>query len=354
MPITIVVGPPCAGKSTHVRENAAPGDVIVDYDLIAEALGSSVPHGSTGAVRDAALAARNAVIQQVLKSASPSWIIHTRPRGELLRQYEEVGVKFVLIDPGKAECLRRADSGERPQETATVIHAWYDNPPEIPHAKGSEKMTDLTKKTLVSPAGADPLAYVMSDETVDRMGDVIEAKGWDLASFQKNPIALFGHDHNFVIGHWTDVKVVGRALVGKLNLLPKGISSRLDEIRAAVDAGILRAVSVGFAADAKMAEPNNTGGFLIRSAELLECSLVAVPANPSALQMAKSLNLTDSACGVIFRPAAAREEAGVSDTEIPQPSETAASGKPSRVVKLGDTARDRAPPFVVREIKRTA
>src|SRR3546814_9550336 len=85
-------------------------------------------------------------------------------------------------------------------------------------------MTELIKKSLASPAGDDPLAYVMSDETVDRMGDVIEAAGWQLKNFVKNPIALFNHDSRFVIGHWTDVKVEGKKLIGKLNLLPKGIS----------------------------------------------------------------------------------------------------------------------------------
>ena len=35
---TVVTGPPCGGKSTHVREHAKPGDLIVDLDLIALAL----------------------------------------------------------------------------------------------------------------------------------------------------------------------------------------------------------------------------------------------------------------------------------------------------------------------------
>ena len=77
-------------------------------------------------------------------------------------------------------------------------------------------MPDLIKKAVASPAGDDPLTFVMSDETVDRMGDVIEAKGWNLRNFVKNPIALFGHDHRFVIGHWTDVKVAGNKLIGRL------------------------------------------------------------------------------------------------------------------------------------------
>lgn len=206
-------------------------------------------------------------------------------------------------------------------------------------------MIDLIKKAIASPPGDDPLTFVMSDETVDRVGDVIEAKGWQLANFQKNPIALFSHRHDFPIGHWTDVKVAGGKLIGRLNLLPKGISERLDEIRAAVEAGVLRAVSVGFTADEEKIERIDTGGYRFRSVELMECSLVAVPANANALQMAKSLNLSDDTQSLIFGNEA--------DPEIPQPEEPAAPGKTARVVKLGEPARARAP-FVIRQIKRTA
>lgn len=156
----------------------------------------------------------------------------------------------------------------------------------------------IIQKSLASEAGSDPLEFVMSDETVDRMGDVIEAKGWRLANFKKNPIALFGHKSDFVIGHWTDVRVEAGRLVGKLKLLPAGISERLDEIRAAVEAGVLRAVSVGFRAIE--AEPIQGKGLRFKASELVECSLVSVPANPNALAVAKSLNLSDDARALIF------------------------------------------------------
>lgn len=161
-------------------------------------------------------------------------------------------------------------------------------------------MADLIRKAVASPLTDDPLTYVMSDETVDRMGDVIEASGWRLDNFVKNPIALFGHDHTFIVGHWTNVKVQGGKLIGKLNLLPAGVSERLDEIRAAVEAGVLRAVSVGFTADPEQVERMKTGGLRFRAADLMECSLVSVPANPNALQMAKSLNLSPEAKALIF------------------------------------------------------
>jgi hypothetical protein len=48
----------------------------------------------------------------------------------------------------------------------------------------------IIRKTV---AGGDGLDFVLSDATVDRYGDIIDAKGWDLTNFKKNPIALFGH-----------------------------------------------------------------------------------------------------------------------------------------------------------------
>jgi len=42
MTINVIVGPPCAGKSTHVKANSTKGDVLVDYDDLAKALGAAV------------------------------------------------------------------------------------------------------------------------------------------------------------------------------------------------------------------------------------------------------------------------------------------------------------------------
>jgi HK97 family phage prohead protease len=204
-------------------------------------------------------------------------------------------------------------------------------------------MTELKRKATASPAvDGDPLVYVMSDETVDRVGDIIKANGWMLQNFVKNPVALFGHDHKFIVGHWTDVKVQGKQLIGRLKLLPKGISERLDEVIAAVEAGILRAVSVGFNIDPDAAERNKDGGYTFKSTELLECSLVSVPANPNALRKALDLHLSDEAQSLIFSEPA--------EPEIPATTtDDAATGKKAVVVKLDAPARDRAE-VVIRRI----
>jgi hypothetical protein len=35
---------------------------------------------------------------------------------------------------------------------------------------------------------------VFSDNSVDRYGDTIDARGWVLDNYKANPVALFGHD----------------------------------------------------------------------------------------------------------------------------------------------------------------
>src|SRR5262245_42757612 len=94
------------------------------------------------------------------------------------------------------------------------------------------------------PPGADVAEFVMSDATVDRMGDVIEQGGWQLANFRKHPIALFNHDRDQVIGTWRDVAVRGDQLIGRLELAEAGTSALVDTVRALIRQGILRAVSV--------------------------------------------------------------------------------------------------------------
>ncbi len=42
MTINVIVGPPCAGKSTHVKVNSTIGNVLVDYDELAMALGPKI------------------------------------------------------------------------------------------------------------------------------------------------------------------------------------------------------------------------------------------------------------------------------------------------------------------------
>lgn len=151
-------------------------------------------------------------------------------------------------------------------------------------------------------ARGDGREFVLSDATVDRYGDVVEPDGWDLRNFKRNPIALFAHQSAFPIGTWADLRVDGGKLVGRLVLAAKGTSARLDELIALVEQGILRAVSVGFRPikQEPMDKDRPYGGQRYLRQELLETSLVSVPANPAAVALAKSLNLSSETMALAF------------------------------------------------------
>jgi HK97 family phage prohead protease/HK97 family phage major capsid protein len=144
--------------------------------------------------------------------------------------------------------------------------------------------------------------FVLSDQSVDRMGDIIMLDGWKLSNFKRNPIALFGHSSSFPIGTWKDLRVENSELRGELELAPEGTSPRIDEIRRLVDAKILRAVSVGFRPikHEPLDEKDPWSGSRFLQQELVECSLVSVPANANAIAVAKSLQISPETMDVVF------------------------------------------------------
>jgi HK97 family phage prohead protease/HK97 family phage major capsid protein len=158
----------------------------------------------------------------------------------------------------------------------------------------------MVHKTVA--AGGDGLEFVLSDDSVDRYGDVVEAAGWVLKNFKKNPICLFGHDSRFPIGTWEDVRVEGNKLVARLAPAANGTSARLDEIISLIKQQVLRAVSVGFdPIEFDPIDPKQPwGAQRYKKQELLEASVVSVPANPAALARAKSLNLSPETMSLVF------------------------------------------------------
>ena len=160
------------------------------------------------------------------------------------------------------------------------------------------------KFTKGTQSADDPFEFIMSDESVDRMGDVILANGWDLKDFKLNPIALWGHDHRSPIGLWENVRTVGKQLRGKLALAKQGTSVEIDTLRSLVEQRIIKAVSVGFAPIEY--EPLNDeadkfwGPFKFIKQALHETSLVSVPANPNALAVAKSCGMSRTQMNTFF------------------------------------------------------
>jgi HK97 family phage prohead protease len=139
--------------------------------------------------------------------------------------------------------------------------------------------------------------FVASDETVDRYGDIVSLDGWDLANFRRNPIFLWMHSQYQPIGKVKKIGVEGDKLLATVKFFDKGDSKTADDLWQLVKKRQLRAVSVGFTvkSDADLEpirdENERITGWRFLKQELLELSLVSVPANPNALQVARSMGL---------------------------------------------------------------
>lgn len=128
---------------------------------------------------------------------------------------------------------------------------------------------------------------VASTNTVDRQGEVVDNNGWDLKAFKKNPVILWGHDHSEpAIGTAKKIWVEGSGKSAKLMIQPilHDVTEKARAIKTLVERGIIRTLSVGFK---PLESPD---GVRFTKNELLEVSMVNVPANSEAVMLAyKSL-----------------------------------------------------------------
>ncbi len=126
--LTVITGPPCAGKSTHVRQHSKPGDIIVDLDRIALALSdeSTTHHDYPQHIRHVAINARAEAIRTALPLAHQFdvWIIHMQPSKRDLVAYKQHQANVIRLDPGYHEVMRRC-LNERPAWVSTTAHEWY-------------------------------------------------------------------------------------------------------------------------------------------------------------------------------------------------------------------------------------
>jgi len=149
---------------------------------------------------------------------------------------------------------------------------------------------------VAQPSEEDPLKFVLSTDDIDLVGDVIVQEGLKLA---RDPLPAqidHGGSMHDLIGTWKNVKISTHKTVAELDLMPKGTSPAVDLIHAIKAAGIRMATSVGFRPIDYEAIWDKKGefitGFKFLKSVLTEASIVVSPANPQALQVAKSLNVS--------------------------------------------------------------
>ena len=147
----------------------------------------------------------------------------------------------------------------------------------------------IETKDVVAVTKDGIFEFVGSTATPDRIGDIVETKGWDLAAYKQNPIVLYAHNHDGLpIAKTIAVGVEGNELRFRAQFVPAEIYPFAGVVKSLYELGFLRAFSVGFRATAPTSASGVGFGERIGKAELLEVSAVPVPMNAEALIASKS------------------------------------------------------------------
>jgi len=149
---------------------------------------------------------------------------------------------------------------------------------------GSSGLRGQLRCEVKAAPGENELDFIATDESLDRYHEVIRLDGWKTANYLANPVVVDSHNY------WSVLSILGGTT--KLTIREGAMHNR---VRFAVDnpagrisykmakAGFIRSESVGFIPlkwenGIGPNDPNRT----FTEQELLEISLVSVPANPGA------------------------------------------------------------------------
>lgn len=155
---------------------------------------------------------------------------------------------------------------------------------------------DAIVKAFKAPATWNPDArsarFVMSSQAEDRYGDIVVTEGIEVDNFLTNPVVLLFHaSRSWPVGQWSDIEKMSRGrpprLEGTATFVEEGLLPEADTAASLIAAGVLRACSIGFIPldweSIKDEDGHWTWGIEWLKSELVECSIVSVPASPQAL-----------------------------------------------------------------------
>lgn len=122
----------------------------------------------------------------------------------------------------------------------------------------------------------------------DRDNDRVKPRGGRFDNYVKNPVVQWGHNYRdpwATIGKTNVLEVGDNGVTADFTLRPAANESDPQNIVNLLwDGGWIRTASIGFMP--KAANPNDLGGLDFDEWELLEWSLVPIPANQDALRLA--------------------------------------------------------------------
>lgn len=150
---------------------------------------------------------------------------------------------------------------------------------------------------------------VLSDSSLNRYGYRVLTEGINIETFKKNPVMLYMHyrdegtplycDYK-AIGHWEDIQIDG----DQLSAVP--VFDKVDELSETIskkfEAGTFNAASIGIrileTSSDKAAVVQGQTRETVTKCDLMEASIVDVPANANAVRLYDKSNCAKLAAGL--------------------------------------------------------
>lgn len=142
--------------------------------------------------------------------------------------------------------------------------------------------TDIEVKASSESERKFKIAGYANTKDKDRTGDIVLPEAWakGVENYRKNPVLLYQHDHGKPIGRSDTVRVDKKGIFVEASV--SEAAEKLHGVQTLIKDGALKSFSVGFRV--KDAEyDRSSDSFMIKDVELLEISVVSVPANQESL-----------------------------------------------------------------------
>lgn len=145
-------------------------------------------------------------------------------------------------------------------------------------------MDAITKQAQIDREGGT-YRFRVTDGSIDRDKEIMDPVGMDSTAFLKNPVVLWQHDMNRVIGKVVSLQQTADGWTAEIRFADD-ISPLAKEIKGLIDGGYINATSIRFQPHESVAGSVKTDGYTTKYTkwELLEISVVSVPANANALR----------------------------------------------------------------------
>lgn len=130
--VFLVFGSPLAGKTSYVRENMIPGDLVLDLDLIWHSITGGLSYTKPPCLNPVAFGIRDYILESIRIRRGRwqnAYIIGGYPLvSERERLCRQTGAREIFIDTPKQECLERLknDKNRDKTEWEKYINVWWE------------------------------------------------------------------------------------------------------------------------------------------------------------------------------------------------------------------------------------